>query len=121
MSKKQYIVLAKKTTQMTRDEIIDYLNIEEPVLFLDPPEVYDKGILGISEDHCHLIYGYWALVTALAEDYEKEWVKNGSEGEKPDFYNDAMEWIDYNTIRSLPYYSNENCPIVIYELPGGEK
>jgi len=64
---------------VTRDEIIDYFNIEEPVLFFDPAEVFDKGIIGISEDHCHIIYGYWALVTALAEDYERLWKKEHNE------------------------------------------
>lgn len=108
---------------MTKEDIVEYFGIEEPVLFFEPEVVFNKGIIGISEDHCHIIYGYWALVTALAEDYEKQWkTKNGGgQEEPPDFYNDAMEWIDYNTIRSLPYYSNENCPIVIYELPAEEK
>ena len=28
---------------------------------------------------------------------------------------DAIEWIEYNTIRSLPY-AGENAPIVMYRL-----
>lgn len=96
--------------------------IDEPVLFFTPGEVFDKGILGVSEDHKHIIYGYWALVEALAEDYRKEWESkdhsdcNDPMGCEPDFYNDAMEWLDYNTIRSLPYQNQEICPIIIYEL-----
>lgn len=103
---------------MTREEIIDKLGIEEPVVFFDPPEVYDKGILGISEDHCHLIYGYFTLASVLAEDYKKEWEsKEHKEDEEiPDFYSDACEWLDYNTIRSVPYTHSENYPIIIYEL-----
>ena len=30
-------------------------------------------------------------------------------------YEDAMEWIEYNTIRALPYYPDG--PIVLYDDP----
>jgi len=29
-------------------------------------------------------------------------------------YDEAMEWIDYNTIRALPYYPNG--PIIMYGI-----
>ena len=108
---------------MTTEDIIEYFGIEEPILFFKPEEVFNKGIIGITEDHCHIVYGYWELVTALAEDYERLWNKeeHSAEEEKPDFYTDAMEWLDINTIRSLSYEDQEICPIVIYELPAEEK
>ena len=31
-------------------------------------------------------------------------------------YEDAVEWIDYNTIRALPY-GGDNSPIVVYDVP----
>ena len=107
--------------------LCDEFNIEEPILFFSPGEVYDKGILGISEDHRHVIYGYWKLVDALAQDFEEEYDKEDhsdcegplSESCKPDFVSDAMEWLDYNTIRSLPYQDQEICPIIIYEINHG--
>ena len=30
-------------------------------------------------------------------------------------YEDAVDWIDYNTIRSLPY-AGENAPIIMYSI-----
>ena len=118
--------LIKEDPKLTKFEktLYDSFGIEEPVLFFSPGEVFDKGILGVSEDHRHIIYGYWTLVEALAEDYRKEWESKehkDCEGPlslscEPDFYNDAMEWLDYNTIRSLSYQDQECCPIIIYEL-----
>ena len=106
---------------MTKEEICEFYNIEEPVIFFEPEEVFNKGILGISEDKKHIIYGYWSLVAALAEDYENEWnnKEHKEDEEKPDFYTDAIEWIDVNTIPSTYYMINENYPIIIYELTHG--
>ena len=102
-------------------QLCDEYNIDEPILFFSPGEVYDKGILGISEDHKHIIYGYWKLVDSLAEDFENEWNKNEhkEDEETPDFAVEAMEWLDTNTIRSLPYQNQEICPIIIYEINYG--
>ena len=106
---------------MDRKVFCDEFGIEEPVLFLDPPEVYDKGILGVSEDKKHIIYGYYTLAAALAEDYEKEW--NDKEHNdcdslecEPDFLSDAFEWLDYNIIRAMSYENQDIVPIIIYEL-----
>ena len=30
-------------------------------------------------------------------------------------YEDSVEWIDYNTMRALPYYPDG--PIVVYDVP----
>ena len=104
---------------MTRKEIVDYYEIEEPITFFDPEDVFDKGILGISEDKKHVIYGYFTLAAALAEDFEKEWHKeqHKEDEEEPDFMLDAFEWIDKNTIGTIPYLDEETSPILIYEMP----
>ena len=85
---------------MTKQEICEYYEIEDPIYFFEPEEVFNKGILGVSEDKCHVIYGYYTLASALAEDYEKEWNKkeHKEDEEVPDFMFDAFEWIDKNTI-----------------------
>lgn len=103
---------------MATQEICEKYNIEEPIIFFEPSDVFNKGILGVTEDHKHVVYGYYTLAAVLAEDYEKEWNKkeHGGSEEKPDFYFEAMEWIDYNTIGSLPGCNPETCPIIIYEL-----
>ena len=110
---------------MTKQEICEQFGIEDPVYFFEPEEVFNKGILGVSEDHKHIIYGYYTLATALAEDYEKEWEKTTYEDEKefigeerPDFMLDAFEWIDTNTspTATMLELHEETYPIIIYEL-----
>lgn len=108
---------------MTKQEICEKFNIEDPVYFFEPEEVFNKGILGVSEDKKHIIYGYYTLAAALAEDYEKEW--NNKEHNdcddmtcEPDFMSDAFEWIDYNTSPTATSLelNEENYPIIIYEM-----
>ena len=105
---------------MTKQEICEQFGIEDPVYFFEPEEVFNKGILGVSEDHKHIIYGYYTLAIALAEDYEKEWSekKHSEDEEKPDFLSDAFEWIDVNTspTAAMLAMNEENYPIIIYEL-----
>ena len=82
---------------MNRQLLID-LGYEDVVL-LEPKEL-DEAIIGISHDG-RAIYDYDLLVKAFMKS------DNMSEEE-------AIEWIDYNTIRSLPY--QQNAPIVMYNL-----
>ena len=108
---------------MTKQEICEQFGIEDPVYFFEPEEVFNKGILGVSEDHRHIIYGYYTLATALAEDYEKEWneKEHSKDEETPDFLLDAFEWIDVNTspAATMLEMHEENYPIIIYELSHG--
>lgn len=50
----------------------------------------------------HVVYSYERLVEALSEAY-------GSA-------EDAVSWIDYNTLRTIPYLPQEYAPIIIYEV-----
>jgi len=71
----------------------------EDVLLLDPIGL-DKAIVGISSDD-RAVYDYDKLVEAFCE------VDNMTEEE-------AVEWIDYNVLRSLPYYPNS--PVIMNNL-----
>lgn len=82
---------------MNRQLLID-LGYED-VLLLEPKEL-DEAIIGVSHDD-RAIYDYDLLVKAFMNS------DNMSEEE-------AIEWVDYNTIRSLPY--QQNAPIVMYNL-----
>lgn len=62
---------------------------------------YDKSIVGITTDG-RVVYDYDKMVIEIMED--EEWS-----------YEEAVDWIDYNTIRSLPY-AGENAPIIMYTL-----
>jgi hypothetical protein len=62
---------------------------------------YDDALIGVSDDN-RAIYDYGKMVDWL--------VKN--EGMTED---DAEEWINYNTLRALPYFG-EDAPIVMHRI-----
>ena len=62
---------------------------------------YDNSIVGVTTDN-RVVYDYNKMILELMED----------EGWSID---DAIDWIDYNTIRSLQY-AGEKAPIVMYHL-----
>lgn len=75
--------------------------LEEAVV-LDPVSL-DKAIIGISEEANggRVIYSYEKLVKAFME------TEGWSEEE-------AIEWIDYNTLRALPYMG-ASAPIIVMD------
>lgn len=62
---------------------------------------YDDAIIGISSDG-KAVYDYEKMVEDLVINEEFT-------------YEEAEEWIDYNTVRYLPYIG-ENAPIVMYPI-----
>lgn len=80
------------------DRILD-AGYEDVVIFKD--EGYDDALIGISEDG-RAIYDFDLMV---------EWLMkvDGITSEE------AMEWIEYNTIRSLPY-AGPSAPIIMYRI-----
>lgn len=71
----------------------------DDLLILDN-HAYDKSIIGISNDG-RLIYDYESMVREYCHD------EKCSE-------DDAVEWIEYNTERALPYMG-DGAPIIINE------
>lgn len=63
---------------------------------------YDDALIGVSEDG-RAIYDYEKMIEWLMD--EEGWTDN-----------EAVEWIEYNTIRALPYFG-EGAPIIMYPLP----
>ena len=74
-----------------------YEEDEQPLLF-GPSGAYDNSIIGFTEDG-RAVYDYEKMVEELVQD------DNCTREE-------AIEWIDYNTIRAIPY-AGEHAPIVI--------
>lgn len=62
---------------------------------------YDTALIGVSHDN-RAVYDYGKMV---------EWLIN-SEGFTEE---EAVDWIDYNTIRALGYMGEES-PIIVYDL-----
>lgn len=83
---------------MTVAERLTEAGYEDVIIFDNPS--YDCALIGVSEDN-RAIYDYDKMVIWLAV----TWAISREE---------AIEFIEYNTIRALPYY--ENAPIVMYRL-----
>ena len=79
------------------DAMVKDQGIEEEVLILDD-HAYDKSIIGLTEDG-RLVYDFDKMVKEFAEDEQCDEL-------------DAIEWLEYNTLRALPYMG-ERAPIVI--------
>ncbi len=62
---------------------------------------YDDALIGVTDDN-RAVYDYEKMV---------EWLVQ-TEGWS---YEEAAEWIDYNTIRALPYMG-EGAPVIMYPL-----
>lgn len=65
-------------------------------------ESYDDALIGVSEDG-RAIYDYEKMVKWLMDKY------NWSDEE-------AVDWVEYNTIRAIPYFG-EGAPIIMHPLP----
>lgn len=71
---------------------------DQPLLLTD--HSYDKSIIGFTSEEGRAVYSYESMVQEYMED------EHCSEEE-------AQEWVDYNTMRALPYGDKGHNPIVI--------
>lgn len=72
---------------------------EEPVYFTNPDFV--DAIIGMSDDG-RLVYSYSRMVESLMLEEKMS-------------YEEAVEFIDYNTVRTIPYMG-ELAPIIVYRF-----
>lgn len=63
---------------------------------------YDDALIGVTEDG-RAVYNYEIMIEWLMK--KEGWTDN-----------EAVEWIDYNVIRALPYMGKTS-PIIMYPLP----
>ena len=103
---------------MTKEEFIETYQLEDECLILEPWEDYKGGIIGVTEDRTQIIYSYQSMVESLARAYEKDyWDKHETyDADRfSEFLDEAVEWIDYNTLRALPYEDVNHRPIIMIE------
>ena len=62
---------------------------------------YDKSIIGVTDDD-RAVYDFDSMIEELVEE----------SGMTPE---EAQEWIEYNTVRMLPYIGG-NAPVIMYRL-----
>lgn len=77
-------------------DLLNEIGFEEAIIFENPD--YDEAIIGVSHDD-RVIYSFEKMVQHLVD-------KDGMTDEE------AIEFIEYNTIRAIPYFGS-NAPIVL--------
>lgn len=82
-----------------RELIEEMYGTDSDMLFFDTPD-YDSAIVGVSSDY-RVVYNYGLMAESLMIEDDMS-------------YEEAIEFIDYNTIRALPYFPNG--PIVVYPI-----
>lgn len=87
-----------KTEEDVKELITDY-EYEDVIVFSNPD--YASAFVGISEDN-RAVYDYDRMVEFLMSEYDITDIE-------------AIEFIDFNTIRALPYIG-EGAPIIIHNL-----
>lgn len=93
------IIMNKLRTEEDLKELIEDFGYEDVLIFSEPD--YANAFIGVSEDN-RAVYDYDKMVQFLMD-------KDGITDIE------AVEFIDYNTIRSLPYFGR-NAPIIVYSL-----
>ena len=83
--------------QRIRDALCD-MGYEEAVIFDGP--CFDEAIVGVTDEGC-VVYDYDMMVHCLRIDEGMDEME-------------AIEFIEYNTIRALPYV--DNAPIIMHRL-----
>ena len=72
---------------------------ENFIIFENPD--YDSAIIGITENN-QVVYDYEKMIEYLMQEDDMD-------------YEEAVDFISYNTIRSLPY-AGEGAPIIMYSI-----
>lgn len=81
-------------------DLLCELGLEESVVFENPD--YEDAIIGWDENSGRIIYDYEKMVECLMNE-------DGME------YDEAVEFIDYNTVRACPYMG-ERAPIILKNI-----
>lgn len=85
---------------MNNRELLTEMGLDESIVFENPN--YDDAIIGYDEVSLRIVYDYDKMVECLVK-------VDGME------YDEAMEFIDYNTIRACPYMGDK-APIVLKRI-----
>lgn len=96
---------------LSKEEFIVQNKLAEDCIILEPWEDFSPAIETVLSGK-RIVYDFNKLVESLAESYRR----NAKTPENPDYdyETQAIEWIDYNTMRSLPYWPEEFRPIMVY-------
>ena len=84
---------------MKNKDILMDQGFENFLIFENPD--YDSAIIGITENN-QVVYNYEKMIEHLMQEDDMD-------------YEEAVDFISYNTIRSLPY-AGAGAPIIMYSI-----
>lgn len=84
---------------MKNKDILMDQGFENFIIFENPD--YDSAIIGITENN-QVVYDYEKMIEHLMQEDDMD-------------YEESVDFISYNTIRSLPY-AGEGAPIIMYGI-----
>lgn len=83
-------------------EFLSEFELEDCLYFSEEETI--SAIIGFEDSERCLVYDYDKLITSFVEHFRKYDKESKTEEE---LYEEALEWVEYNTIRSLPYKQHE--------------
>lgn len=83
-----------------RRDLLNELGLEEAIVFENPD--YDSAIIGYDANEGRIVYDYERMAEHLMD-------VDGMD------YEEAVEFIEYNTLRAIPY-AGSNSPIVLHRI-----
>lgn len=81
------------------NEFLKEFDMEDCVFFSEEETV--SAIVGYEDSERCLVYDYDKLIKSFMEHFRKYDTETAKSDEE--LYTEAVEWVDYNTLRSLPY------------------
>ena len=103
-SNKHTNMTTKQAMEVLKDQK-DWINntgiYADTTFFINPS--FLSAIVGLTDDD-RLVYDYDKMIAAAIEE-NPDWTEE-----------DAIEWIDFNTLRTVPYMGNK-APIIVFPLP----
>lgn len=89
----------KENFKQKRQALID-LGLEDSIVFENPD--YDSAIIGYDANNYRIIYDFQKMIEYLIE----------NDGMS---YEESVEFIEYNTLRSIPY-AGDKAPIILNRI-----
>jgi hypothetical protein len=97
------------------NEIMKLPEMDEAVMIgsVEERESYFPAIVGYDKEKGRFKYDYNELCHCFAEEFRKSDEESGTVDPEKDYETDGVEWVEYNVIRSLPYWG-EHAPEIVY-------
>jgi hypothetical protein len=88
---------------------------------LEPQNDFNKAIVGFDEKQNRLIYSYEKIIDVHTEMFiEKDETDPNDEMSLHVAYDNAVEWVDFNTLRAIPYMGKYR-PIIVFNNDDNER